>query len=132
MLRLHRSAILRRTQCRAPGVIPAMFVGTGLWDSQVQYYEPAKWVAKLRTLENGFQSASVPRQHGSGARRQVRRFRRYRESPNSTRSSSGSPEVFSDSTPEGRRIFFKAAGRSQPGTILIVTAHGRTHTATGN
>jgi oligopeptidase B len=27
---------------------PAMFVGTGLWDSQVQYYEPAKWVAKLR------------------------------------------------------------------------------------
>jgi oligopeptidase B len=27
---------------------PAIFVGTGLWDSQVQYYEPAKWVAKLR------------------------------------------------------------------------------------
>ena len=28
---------------------PALFVGTGFWDSQVQYYEPAKWVAKLRT-----------------------------------------------------------------------------------
>ncbi len=27
---------------------PALFVQTGLWDSQVQYYEPAKWVAKLR------------------------------------------------------------------------------------
>lgn len=27
---------------------PALYVGTGLWDSQVQYYEPAKWVAKLR------------------------------------------------------------------------------------
>ena len=27
---------------------PALFVGTGLWDSQVQYYEPTKWVAKLR------------------------------------------------------------------------------------
>ncbi|HYL06056.1 MAG TPA: S9 family peptidase [Thermoanaerobaculia bacterium] len=27
---------------------PAMMVSTGLWDSQVQYYEPAKWVAKLR------------------------------------------------------------------------------------
>jgi len=27
---------------------PAMFVSTGLWDSQVQYYEPAKWVARLR------------------------------------------------------------------------------------
>jgi oligopeptidase B len=25
-----------------------MFVGTGLWDSQVQYYEPAKYVARLR------------------------------------------------------------------------------------
>ena len=29
---------------------PAMFVGTGLWDSQVQYYEPAKYVAQLRDL----------------------------------------------------------------------------------
>lgn len=27
---------------------PSIFVHTGLWDSQVQYYEPAKWVAKLR------------------------------------------------------------------------------------
>ncbi len=27
---------------------PAMLVSTGLWDSQVQYYEPAKYVARLR------------------------------------------------------------------------------------
>jgi oligopeptidase B len=27
---------------------PAIYVYTGLWDSQVQYYEPSKWVAKLR------------------------------------------------------------------------------------
>jgi len=27
---------------------PALLVSTGLWDSQVQYYEPAKYVARLR------------------------------------------------------------------------------------
>ena len=25
-----------------------MFIGTGLWDSQVQYYEPTKYMARLR------------------------------------------------------------------------------------
>ncbi|HLL25588.1 MAG TPA: S9 family peptidase, partial [Kofleriaceae bacterium] len=30
---------------------PAMYVKTGLWDSQVQYFEPAKWVAKLRATK---------------------------------------------------------------------------------
>jgi len=30
---------------------PAILCITGLWDSQVQYYEPAKWVAKLRATK---------------------------------------------------------------------------------
>lgn len=30
---------------------PNMYVSTGLHDSQVQYWEPAKWVAKLRTYK---------------------------------------------------------------------------------
>lgn len=34
---------------------PPLLVTTGLWDSQVQYYEPAKWMAKLRALRTGNQ-----------------------------------------------------------------------------
>jgi oligopeptidase B len=30
---------------------PSIYVRTGLWDSQVQYFEPAKWIAKLRAMK---------------------------------------------------------------------------------
>jgi oligopeptidase B len=30
---------------------PSIYVRTGLWDSQVQYWEPAKWIARLRATK---------------------------------------------------------------------------------
>jgi oligopeptidase B len=58
---------------------PAMFVTTGLWDSQVQYFEPAKWVAKLRALKTNDQPLlfHINMEAGHGGR--SGRFQRYRE-----------------------------------------------------
>ena len=58
---------------------PAMLVTTGLWDSQVQYYEPAKWVAKLRALKTDRNPLllHVDMQAGHGGK--SGRYQRYRE-----------------------------------------------------
>jgi oligopeptidase B len=32
---------------------PNLLITTGYWDSQVQYWEPAKWLAKLRDMNTG-------------------------------------------------------------------------------
>ncbi|MFP9114625.1 S9 family peptidase [Flavobacterium sp. RHBU_3] len=52
---------------------PNMLVTTGLHDSQVQYWEPAKWVAKLRTLKTGnkqlFLDTNMDAGHGGASGR---------------------------------------------------------------
>ncbi|MCJ0826837.1 S9 family peptidase [Luteimonas sp. 50] len=58
---------------------PAMFVGTGLWDSQVQYWEPAKYVARLRDLDNGGRTLLLRTNMDAGHGGKSGRFRRYRE-----------------------------------------------------
>jgi oligopeptidase B len=58
---------------------PAMFVGTGLWDSQVQYWEPAKYVAKLRDLDTGGRTIVLRTNMDAGHGGKSGRFRKYRE-----------------------------------------------------
>ncbi len=58
---------------------PAMLVTTGLWDSQVQYYEPAKWVAKLRAAEDRPEPLLLHVDMEAGHGGKSGRFQRYRE-----------------------------------------------------
>jgi oligopeptidase B len=58
---------------------PAMYVTTGLWDSQVQYFEPAKWVAKLAKLKQDSQVLLLHVDMSAGHGGKSGRFERYRE-----------------------------------------------------
>lgn len=58
---------------------PAVFVGTGLWDSQVQYWEPAKYVARLRELNTGSHPVVFRTNMEAGHGGKSGRFQRYRE-----------------------------------------------------
>jgi oligopeptidase B len=58
---------------------PAMLVTTGLWDSQVQYYEPAKWVAKLRAMKSDNNRLLLHVEMDAGHGGKSGRFQRYRE-----------------------------------------------------
>ena len=58
---------------------PAMFVGTGLWDSQVQYWEPVKYVAKLRDVDTGPLPVLLRTNMDAGHGGKSGRFRKYRE-----------------------------------------------------
>jgi len=58
---------------------PAVLASTGLWDSQVQYFEPAKWVARLRDSNRGTQPILLHVNLQAGHGGVSGRFRRYAE-----------------------------------------------------
>jgi oligopeptidase B len=58
---------------------PAIYVSTGLWDSQVQYYEPAKWVARLRAMKTDDNPLIFRIDMEAGHGGKSGRFQRYRE-----------------------------------------------------
>ena len=58
---------------------PALLVTSGLWDSQVQYFEPAKWVAKLRTMNMSDQPILLRMEMNAGHGGKSGRYRRLHE-----------------------------------------------------
>ena len=58
---------------------PALLVTTGLHDSQVQYWEPAKWVARLRDRNTGSEQVLLHVNMDAGHGGQSGRFRRFKE-----------------------------------------------------
>jgi oligopeptidase B len=58
---------------------PHMLVTTGLHDSQVQYWEPAKWVAKLRAMKTDENRLILKTNMEAGHGGASGRFRRYKE-----------------------------------------------------
>ena len=58
---------------------PNMLVTTGLHDSQVQYWEPAKWVAKLRALKTDDNLLLLKTNMDAGHGGKSGRFRRYEQ-----------------------------------------------------
>jgi oligopeptidase B len=62
-----------------PRDYPPMLVTTGLHDSQVQYWEPAKWVARLRALRTNDAPLLLKTNMEAGHGGASGRFRRFRE-----------------------------------------------------
>lgn len=58
---------------------PHMLVTTGLWDSQVQYWEPAKWVARLRAKKTDDHLLLLKTNMEAGHGGRSGRYRRYED-----------------------------------------------------
>lgn len=58
---------------------PAMLVTTGLWDSQVQYYEPAKYVARMRAMRTDANPLLMRVNMGAGHGGDSGRFERLKQ-----------------------------------------------------
>jgi oligopeptidase B len=58
---------------------PALLVTTGLNDPRVSYWEPAKWVAKLRSLKRGESTLLLKTEMGSGHSGPSGRYESWRE-----------------------------------------------------
>jgi oligopeptidase B len=58
---------------------PAMFVHSGLWDSQVQYFEPTKYVARLRARRTGDSLVVLRTNMEAGHGGKSGRYEHYRE-----------------------------------------------------
>ena len=58
---------------------PNMLVTTGFYDSQVQYWEPLKWVAKLREYWSGSNDLLLKMNMDAGHSGKSGRFIRFKE-----------------------------------------------------
>ena len=58
---------------------PNLLITTGLFDSQVQYWEPAKWIARLREMRVGNNLLLLKTNMEAGHGGASGRFKRYKE-----------------------------------------------------
>ena len=95
---------------------PNLLVTSGLYDSQVQYWEPAKWVAKLRRFKQG-DSLLLLHRHDRRPRRQI-------GPPGAAGKRRAGVRLYSGGGSAGAEIRLSAAARCGNKTITTFTALG--------